>query len=74
MLVTRKAVHVPDLAAQPAYIEQREPGIVAAVEIGRVRTALYVPMLKESELVGAILLARGEVRPFSDKQIALAVC
>jgi hypothetical protein len=71
MLATKKAVHVPDLAAQPAYIEQREPGIVAAVEIGRVRTALYVPMLKECELIGAILLARGEVRPFSDKQIAL---
>jgi hypothetical protein len=34
MLATKKVVHVPDLAAQPAYIEQREPGIVAAVEIG----------------------------------------
>jgi hypothetical protein len=30
MLATKEAVHVPDLAAQPAYIEQREPGIVAA--------------------------------------------
>jgi GAF domain-containing protein len=57
------------LLSQP--IEEREPGIVAAVEIGRVRTALYVPMLKESELIGAILLARGEVRPFSDNQIEL---
>jgi GAF domain-containing protein len=71
MLATKKEVHVPDLAAQPAYIEQREPGIVAAVEIGRVRTALYVPMLREDELVGAILLARGEVRPFTNKQIEL---
>jgi hypothetical protein len=35
MLVTKTVVHVPDLAAQPAYTEQREPGIVAAVEIGR---------------------------------------
>jgi hypothetical protein len=43
MLATKRVVHVSDLAAQPAYIEQREPGIVAAVEIGRVRTALYVP-------------------------------
>src|SRR5262249_17676398 len=72
MLVTKREVHVPDLAAHPAYIEQREPGVVAAVEIGRVRTALYVPMLKESGLIGAILLARGEVRPFTDKQIGLA--
>jgi hypothetical protein len=54
MLVTKREVHVPDLAAQPAYIEQREPGVVSAAEIGRVRTALYVPMLKESGLIGAI--------------------
>ena len=63
MLVTKKAVHVPDLAAQPAYIEQREPGIVAAVEIGRLRTVLYVPMLREGELVGAITLGSGDARP-----------
>ena len=71
MLVTKTVVHVPDLAAQPAYTEQREPGIVAAVEIGRARTFLAVPMLKENELIGAILLAREEVRPFTDKQIGL---
>ena len=69
--MTKKAVHVPDLAAQPAYIEQREPGIVAAVEIGRLRTVLYVPMLRESELVGAITLGSGDARPFTDKQIEL---
>jgi class 3 adenylate cyclase len=71
MLVTRKEVHVPDLAAQPAYIEQREPGTVFAVEIGHVRTVLYVPMLKETELVGAIIWARDEAHPFTDKQIEL---
>jgi GAF domain-containing protein len=71
MLATKTVVHVPDLAAQPAYIEQREPGIVAAVEVGRIRTALAVPMLRESELIGAVLLAREEVRPFTDKQIKL---
>ena len=71
MLVTKTVVHVPDLAAQPAYTEQREPGIVAAAEIGRARTFLAVPMLKENELIDAILLAREEVRPFTDKQIGL---
>ena len=71
MLLTKTVVHVPDVAAQPAYSEQREPGIVAAVEIGHVRTLLAVPMLGESELIGAILLGRHEVRPFSDGQIAL---
>src|SRR5262249_18376754 len=64
-------VHVPDLAAQPGYNEQGEPGIVAAVEIGHVRTVLAVPMLRESELIGAVILAREKVRPFTDKQIAL---
>ena len=64
MLLTKTVVHVPDVAAQPAYSEQREPGIVAAVEIGHVRTLLAVPMLRESELIGAILLGRHEVRPF----------
>src|SRR5262249_15455892 len=41
------------------------------VELGGVRTALYVPMLKENELVGAFTLSRQEVRPFTDKQIEL---
>jgi GAF domain-containing protein len=36
-----------------------------------VRTVLSVPLLRESERVGAILLRRIEMRPFSDKQIAL---
>src|SRR5262249_30034043 len=71
MLVTKTVVHVPDLAAQPAYIEQGEPGIVAAFEIGHMRTVLAVPMLRESELIGAVILAREKVRPFTDKQIAL---
>jgi two-component system, NtrC family, sensor kinase len=69
MIRTKTVVHVTDLAAESAYIEQREPGIVAAVEIGGVRTLLAVPMLNENGLIGAILLAREEVLPFTDKQI-----
>ena len=71
MLATKTVVHVPDLAADPAYTEQREPGIVTAVEVGHIRTALYVPMLKENELIGAFTLGHEEVRPFTEKQIAL---
>ena len=71
--MTKKVVRVPDLSAQPAYVEQREPrvSLQPLSEIGRVRTALYVPMLREDELIGAILLARGEVRPFTGEQIEL---
>ena len=71
MAATKTVIHVVDLAAEPGYIEQRKPTIVAAVELGGVRTILYVPMLKENELIGAFTLSRQEVRPFTDKQIAL---
>jgi GAF domain-containing protein/nitrogen-specific signal transduction histidine kinase len=70
-VATKTAVHVADLAAEQAYIEQREPNYVAAVELGGVRTFLAVPMLKENELIGLFTLYRQEVRPFTDKQIAL---
>ena len=42
-----------------------------AVELGGVRTALYVPMLKENKLVGVFTLSRQEVRPFTEEQISL---
>jgi transcriptional regulator with GAF, ATPase, and Fis domain len=67
---TNQTVHIADLAASRGYVE-RDPVVVAAVELGGVRTMLGVPMLKEDKLIGAILLYRQEVRPFTDKQIAL---
>jgi GAF domain-containing protein len=71
MLATKATVHVADVAAEPMYTEERDPAHVAAVELGGVRTLLAVPMLKESELIGAFAIYRQEVRPFTDKQIAL---
>src|SRR6516165_6549757 len=71
MLASKAVVHITDLAAEPAYTEQRVPATVAAVELGGVRTALLVPMLKENDVIGAFTLSRQEVRPFTDKQIAL---
>jgi class 3 adenylate cyclase len=71
MLATRSVVHTDDLAAEGVYVEQRYRGVVAGVELGGVRTNLAVPMLKDKELIGAFILNRQEVNPFSDKQIAL---
>src|SRR4029077_6319211 len=50
---------------------ERDPMRVAAADLGGVRTMLNVPMLKEGEVVGGIAIYRTEVRPFTDKQIAL---
>ena len=54
-----------------AYAEG-DPGRIATVDLAGVRTALIVPMLRQDELVGAFVIYRQEVRPFTEKQIAFA--
>jgi len=71
MVATKTVVHVADITAEQAYIKQGDPAYVAAVDLGGSRTVMGVPMLKEDELIGAFLVSRQEVRPFTDKQIAL---
>ena len=48
-----------------------EAVIGAAARLGGARSSVCVPMLKDDALVGAIFIYRTEVRPFTDKQIAL---
>jgi two-component system, NtrC family, sensor kinase len=71
MMATKAVVHVADAAEEPGYAKERDLGAVVAVELGGVRTALYVPLLKENELLGDFTLSRQEVRPFTDKEISL---
>ena len=72
MIATKGPVHVVDLAAEKLYTERLDPGAIAAVELGAVRTFLSVPMLKDNELVGAFILCRQKrVSPFTGRQIAL---
>ena len=67
---TKQLVHIVDYAADPAYI-QRDPAAVNMVERAGARTVLLVPMLKDGEHIGNLNIYRQEVRPFTDKQIAL---
>ena len=67
---TKKFLHIHDLRADEGYLSGN-PQIKALVESAGARTHLVVPMLKDDELVGAIVIYRQEVRPFGDKQIEL---
>jgi hypothetical protein len=71
MVTTKTVVHVSDITAEKGYKERREPMAVAAVALGGIRTLLGVPLLNKGEMIGAFFLSRQEVRPFTDKQIAL---
>jgi GAF domain-containing protein len=62
----QKPVHVRDLQSDEDFTEGRE----LARRMGH-RSILSVPLLREGESIGAIVLRRTEVQPFSDKQIAL---
>ncbi len=70
LAVTKQVVHITDMTADDAYSEG-DPLQVASVTLAGIRTLLAVPMLKDQELIGAIVIYRQEVRPFTEKQIAL---
>jgi len=60
----RRTVHIPDVQADPDFA-------YAMRDVEPIRTVLGVPMLKGDDLVGTITIYRLEVKPFTDKQVAL---
>ena len=58
-------VHVADEAAKPIPSN--------AAKLGGARSTLIVPILKDDQLIGTIVIYRQEVRPFTDKQIELLI-
>jgi signal transduction histidine kinase len=70
MVATKRTVHTLDMTLERGYVD-RNPIIVASVELGGFRTVLGVPMVKDDKLIGCISIYRQEVCPFTDKQIEL---
>src|SRR5262249_5007194 len=60
-----RVVHIPDILSDPEYNQPE------AAKLGRWRTMIGVPLLREGTPVGALTLTRSAVRPFLDKQIEL---
>ena len=60
----RRTVHIPDIMADPEYT-------YGVKDVDVMRTVLAVPILKSDDLLGVMLIYHVEVRPFTDKQIAL---
>jgi GAF domain-containing protein len=67
---TRRPIHIPDIRQEKGYIEG-DPMLVAGADKGGIRTLLAVPMVHNKVSIGSIGIYRTELRPFTDKQIAL---
>ncbi len=69
-ILEHRTIHVHDVL-EPGVLEVYPDGASAMLEGTPPRTILSVPLLREGRAIGAIVIRRPEVRPFSDKQIKL---
>ena len=67
-VIDRQIIHIDDLLA---LSETEFPGARADQERLGLRTLLIVPLMREGSAIGSISIRRTEVRPFSEKEIAL---
>src|SRR5262249_13777356 len=66
-VIDREPVHLHDVMSAGAEFAASK----AVAELAGHRTLLATPLISESEAIGALLIRRDEVRPFSKKQIEL---
>src|SRR5262249_44559530 len=71
MARTKAVVHIADVRTEKSYIGREDPAFSEFVDVSGARADLLVPMLKENELIGAFVIYRLQVRPFTEKQIEL---
>ena len=68
-MIDQETIHIHDLSSPEVQAEF--PGAWEISQAVGVRTDLVTPLLREGIAIGAIHVRRTEVRPFTDKQIAL---
>ncbi|HKW91815.1 MAG TPA: GAF domain-containing protein [Methylomirabilota bacterium] len=64
-VLTRAPVQIPDVEADPEYV------FTEAARVDGLRSALAVPMLRDQQVIGAIVVFKGDATPFSDREVQL---